>query len=54
MKNRTYKKNKGQLNLVYKILKKYLPHVIKPSDFYNMTEDQRKDYITDGFYVERA
>jgi len=51
MKNRTYVENKQQLELIYKVLKKYIKHVIKPSDFYNMTEKQRRDFIQTGLYL---
>ena len=51
MKNTTYKENKEQLKFIYKILKKYLKHVIKPSEFFDMTEKQRQDFIKTGLYV---
>ena len=51
MKKDLYKENKDQLDFIYRILKKYLKHVIKPSDFYKMSEKQRQDFIKTGLYV---
>jgi hypothetical protein len=51
MKNKTYEENKEQLKFIYKILKKHLKRVIKPSEFFDMSERQRQDYIKTGLYI---